>query len=135
MGPTSAVTNLYELIASAKLDPEVGIRLGHLTGSEEFSLFGAEIAPKKVLSAHYHENGEEIYQIVEGSGVMYIGELGDGGNVVWEKPFGITRGDCFTIGAGKLHQLCNNTDEKLIAVFGCSKSHLSTDRTIVIGAQ
>jgi len=135
MDTTSKVSNLYELIASAKLDPAVGIRLGYLTGSEQFSLFGAEIAPQKVLSAHYHENGEEIYQIVEGSGVMYIGELDGVGTVVWETPFNIKKGDCFTIGAGKVHQLCNHTDEKLIAVFGCSTSHLSTDRTIVKGVQ
>lgn len=135
MDTASKVNNLYELIASAKLDPAVGIRLGHLTGSEQFSFFGAEIAPQKVLSAHYHENGEEIYQIVEGSGVMYIGGLDDVGAVAWETPFNIKKGDCFTIGAGKVHQLCNNTDEKLIVVFGCSTSHLSTDRTIVKGVR
>ncbi len=133
MNPAVPVNNLYERIASAKLDPEVGIRLGHLTGGEAFSLFGAEIAPHQALSAHYHKNGEEIYQIVEGAGVMNIGELGESGTVVWETPFGIGKGDCFSIAAGKVHQLCNNTDDRLIAVFGCSQSHLSTDRTLVKG--
>jgi mannose-6-phosphate isomerase-like protein (cupin superfamily) len=129
----STVNNLYKLIAATELDPEVGIRVGHLSGSEQFSFFGAEIGPQKVLSAHYHNSGDEIYLIIEGSGSMYLGELGGSGNVVWEPPFNINKGDCFTVGAGTVHQLCNNTDQKLIALFGCSKSHLSTDRVILKG--
>ncbi len=127
------INNLYQLITSAALDPEVGIKVGHLSGSEQFSLFGAEIAPQKVLSAHYHNAGDEIYLIIEGSGIMYLGDLDDSGKVAWEPPFKITKGDCFTVGTGKAHQLCNNTDQKLIALFGCAKSHLSTDRVVLKG--
>ena len=129
------VNNLYQLIASTPIDPEVGIKVGHLSGSDQFSLFGAEIAPQKVLSAHYHNAGDEIYLIVEGSGVMYLGDMDGDGNVAWEAPFNITKGDCFTVGAGKAHQLCNNTDQKLIALFGCPQSHLSTDRLILKGRE
>jgi len=133
MNPTPAISNLYEVIASAKLDPEVGIRVGHLTGGEQFSLFGAEIASHKAVGAHYHKSGEEIYQLVEGNGVMYIGKPDDSGNVAWEPPFSISKGDCFTVAEGHVHQLFNNSDEKLIVIFGCPKSHLSTDRIVVKG--
>lgn len=133
MNGISSVNNLYKLIESSELDPEVGIRLGHLSGNKQFSLFGAEIGPQKVLSTHYHESGEEIYLIIEGSGIMYLGELVGSGNVEWEQPFKISKGDCFTVDAKKVHQLRNNTEEKLVAVFGCSQSHLTTDRIILKG--
>lgn len=127
------INNLYQLIESTDLDPEIGIRVGHLTGSEQFSLFGAEIAPNKVLSAHYHNAGDEMYLILEGNGIMYLGELDSSGNVAWDSPFNVREGDCFTVKEGKVHQLCNNTDQRLVAAFGCSKSHLSTDRVILKG--
>jgi hypothetical protein len=41
------VTNLFETVASAPLDPAVGIRVASLTRGEELSLFGVEIAPGK----------------------------------------------------------------------------------------
>lgn len=133
MNRTSLVNNLYKLIESSELDPEVGIRLGHLSGNKQFSLFGAEIGSQRVLSAHYHKYGEEIYLIIEGSGIMYLGEFDSSGNVEWEPPFEINKGDCFTVDAKKVHQLCNNTEQRLVAVFGCSQSHLSTDRIILKG--
>lgn len=133
MNPTPAISNLFELITSAKLDPEVGIRVAHLTGSEKFSLFGAEIAPHKAIGAHYHIYGEEIYQLVEGKGVMYIGKPDDNGNVAWDLPFNIGKGDCYTVSEGHVHQLFNNSNERLIVIFGCPKSHLSTDRIVVKG--
>ncbi len=129
----SVINNLYKMIETTELDPEVGIRVGHLSGGEEFSFFGALIAPHTDLSAHCHKSGDEIYMIMEGNGLMYLGELNSGGNVVWEPPFSIKKGDCFTVGAGNVHQLCNNTYQNLIAVFGCPKSHLSTDRIILSG--
>ena len=125
------VHNLYTMLASTEPDPKVGVRVGHLSGNEQFSLFGAEIAPQKVLSAHYHRSGDEIYLIIEGNGVMSLGDLDSSGNVVWEPSFHISKGDCFTVEAGRVHRLCNHTDQKLLALFGCPKSHLSSDRIIV----
>jgi len=125
------VNNLFERILAVAPDPEVGIKVGYLSGSEKFSLFGAEIGPQKVLSAHYHEEGEEIYLILDGEGVMRLGDLDADGKVIWDPPFRLTKGDCFTVGAGKVHCLCNNSDSNMVAVFGCPKNHLSTDRVIV----
>ena len=74
-------TNLYEKIENAKLDDVVGIRIAHLTGNDEFSLFGAEIAPRRKVGAHYHKSGIEMYKIVEGNGIMHTG-LPDKNNYV-----------------------------------------------------
>ena len=104
-------------------------------GDEEFSLFGAEIGPFKKVGAHYHSSGLEIYQIVEGSGIMHLGIPENNNNVTWTKSFTVTKGDCFTVNEGEVHQLINANDSKLLAIFGGKKSHLSTDRTLVKGYQ
>lgn len=129
-----SVSNLYEALESAEFDPAVGIRLAHLTGNGGFSLYAAEIAPHKRVSAHFHNNGIETYQIIAGEGLMCLGKPRQDGNVGWLQPFKIKRGDCFTIGERTVHQLFNTSDEKLIAVFGCPQSHLSTDRTLMKSA-
>ena len=133
MNSESRVGNLYEKIASAALDEAVGIQLAHLTGDESFSFFGAEIAPRKKIAAHYHRNGLEIYQVVQGDGIMYIGNRDDHGGIVWNQPFQIGRGDCFTVQAGEAHQLYNTADHPMVVVFGCSKTHLAGDRYVVEG--
>lgn len=132
MNPITTICNVFESVASAELDPAVGISIAHLTGSEQFSLYGAQIAPYKKVAAHFHEYGEELYQIVEGTGVMYIGKQ-DESSVIWEPPFDLKKGDCFTVGEGLVHQLHNISGEKLIAIFGCPKSHLTSDRIVVKG--
>lgn len=133
MSGLSLANNLYNMLESAQMDPAVGIRVGHVTGGEKFSIFGAEIAPKKAVSAHYHLVDDEIYHIVEGSGIIYIGKPDETGSVEWEQPVAIHKGDCFTIAEGYVHQLYNDSEETLIAIFGCPKSHLSTDRIVVKG--
>ena len=56
-------SNLYEALKTAPIDTAVGIRVVPLTGAESFSLYGAEIAPRKWVAAHYHTVGHETYQI------------------------------------------------------------------------
>jgi mannose-6-phosphate isomerase-like protein (cupin superfamily) len=133
MIPQTIVTNLYEKIENAKLDDVVGIRVAHLTGNEEFSFFGAEIAPRKKVGAHYHTSGIEIYQILEGNGTMHIGISDENNDVKWHNSLSVKKGDCFTVNEGEVHQLVNENNNRLIAIVGCPKSHLSTDRTVVEG--
>ncbi|MCX7708793.1 MAG: hypothetical protein N2484_02970 [Clostridia bacterium] len=130
---TQKTNNLYDMISSAELDPQVGIRIAHLTGDDSFSLFGAEISPYRKIAAHYHHVGPEIYQIIEGDGTMYTGKVTVAGDVDWNPPFHIKTGDCFTISEGEVHQLHNSSGHKMIVVFGCSKTHITTDRSIVNG--
>jgi mannose-6-phosphate isomerase-like protein (cupin superfamily) len=111
----------------------VGIRLAHLTGDEDFSLYAAALEPQVKVGAHYHRAGLEIYQIVEGSGTMYLGQSVDGKQVEWNVPFAVKSGDCFTVHACEVHQLINSGDDVLVVIFGCSTSHTSTDRIVVPG--
>jgi len=134
MNVSKTLSNLYEQISTAELDEAVGIRLAYLTGDNKFSLYGAEISPYKKLAAHYHESGIEIYQIVDGYGTMFTGNHACNDNVTtWNKPLKVNKGDCFTINEGEAHQLLNNSDNKLIVIFGSPKSHLSTDRIVIKG--
>ncbi|MBW1894389.1 MAG: hypothetical protein JRI91_11940 [Deltaproteobacteria bacterium] len=138
MNRNTIVNNLYEIIESAPLDEAVGIRLAHLTGNAEFSLFAAEKGPKKKVGAHYHKSGIETYQIVEGEGIMHLGKPDsdntvDNNTVQWTDSFNVKKGDCFTVNEGEVHQLVNTLDQKLIIVAGCSKAHVTTDRITVEG--
>lgn len=129
---TERFANLYEALKTAPVDTVVGIRLVPLTGTKEYALFGAEIAAKKRVGAHYHTSGHETYQIIEGEGIMLLGELLDEG-VHWHEPFSVTSGDCFTVDEKQVHQLINTGSKPLLVVFGCPKSHLSEDRIVVDG--
>lgn len=125
--------NLYQVIQSSKLDEAVGIRIGHLTGDDSFSFYGAEIGSNKKVGAHFHESGMEIYQIVHGQGTMHIGKPDENLTVDWQDSFAVRKGDCFTIEECMAHQLDNDQDQPLILVVGCPKSHLSTNRVVVKG--
>lgn len=127
----NSIHNLYETLTSAECDPVVGIKLARLTGNALFSLIAAEIAPNRKVGAHFHRSGIEIYQIVTGEGLMYLGKPGRDGRADWIPPFKLRKGDCFTVEEGTVHQLYNTSDEKMIAIFGCPESHLSTDRVAV----
>ena len=127
------IQNIYDKIQSAPLDPAVGIRVVPLVGDDAFTLFAAEIGPHKRVGAHFHGTGLEIYQIVEGRGEMHLGRPRGDGQTDWHAAADVRKGDCFTVQAGEVHQLINDHDERLIALFGCPKSHLSTDRTMVKG--
>ena len=127
------VKNIFEQIVSAPLDPAVGIRVVPLTGNDDFTFFAAEIGPRKRVGAHYHDQGAEIYQIVEGRGEMHLVKPRGDGQTAWYAAASVQKGDCFTVQEGEVHQLINDHDERLIALFGCPKSHLSTDRTMVQG--
>ena len=131
--PSLNVKNIYDQIVSAPLDPAVGIRVVPLTGNDDFTFFAAEIGPRKRVGAHYHDQGAEIYQIVEGQGVIHIGKPTGEGRTNWISATAVKKGDCFTIQSGEVHQLINDNDARLVALFGCPKSHLSTDRTMVKG--
>ena len=125
------VTNLYT--QQGVIDPAVGISLIQIAGDSQLGLYSARIAPSKKVTAHYHKEGLETYQIVEGSGVMHTGTIGKDGNVEWRESKEVKKGDAFSVFAGEVHQLENTGDTELIAVFACPASHLSTDRTVVQG--
>ncbi len=123
--------NLFSVLETQPLDPAVGIKVARLSGEDAFSLFGAEIEPGIKLSAHFHREGVELYYILAGNGRMALGERLADASVLWQEVFEVRPGDCFTVQPGQVHQLHNIGDTRLQALFGCSTTHLTTDRTVL----
>lgn len=121
------VINLFQHLDTIGTDEKTGIKIDRMCGDDRFSLYVGEIFPHTWLKPHYHHHGMEIYQIIEGSGVMKTGTR-KGDQVIWEEETPVSKGDCFTIPEDNVHQLGNNTDKRLIACFTCSPSHLGDDR-------
>lgn len=127
------IKNLFESVSDGEKDSAVGISLAHLAGTGDFSLYCTEMEPGKRVGAHYHEHGMEFYQIVSGNGNIYVGNPAGARTVSWDSPIAIKAGDFFMIEEKQVHQLENSGDEKLVVVFGCANSHITTDRVIVDG--
>ena len=125
------INNLFRTLAGKPLDPAVGIRLARLSGEDAFCFYGAEISAGTKLSAHFHREGPEIYYILAGNGRMSLGDLEGEAGVAWKEVFDVAAGDCFTVKPGQAHQLENNGSDTLNALFGCSATHLTTDRTVL----
>jgi mannose-6-phosphate isomerase-like protein (cupin superfamily) len=125
------IKNIYQELEKAMPDEKAGIKVDRLTGDETISVFVAEIAGQKRVNPHYHQKGVEIYHILEGSGLMKLGRVEDPNKVRWESEFPVEKGDCFSIAEKTVHQLANPGASRLCALFICSPSHLSTDRSFV----
>lgn len=125
------VKNIYKEVNTGNKDSTVGISLAHLTGNDDFSLYCTEISLNNRVGAHYHSKGTEFYQILEGEGYIYFGTSNLAKSVNWEKPKKVTKGDFFMVEEGQVHQLHNKTEEKLVVIVGCPKTHITTDRTMV----
>ena len=127
------IRNLFKSVQDGEKDSAVGISLAHLAGTDDFSLYCTEMEPGKRVGAHYHEHGVEFYQIICGDGKIYVGNSAGGSAVSWDRPVTIKTGDFFMIEEKQVHQLENSGEEKLVVVFGCANSHITTDRVIVDG--
>jgi mannose-6-phosphate isomerase-like protein (cupin superfamily) len=126
------VTNWREALGNAKADATVGIRIAPLTQNASFSMYVTELPPNKKITAHYHQEGIEIYSILSGSGVLYTALVNcqNEPTCIQEKP--VNAGDFFNIAPGVIHQLANPGQEPLILVFGCSDTHLTSDRIVTM---
>ena len=131
--PPFSAANAFDALQRAPLDPAVGIRLAPLAGNDEFALYAAEIAPRRRVGAHLHSHGQEIYLVLEGAGTLHLGVPSENGQTHWNASIPVQSGDCFVVHPGQVHQLANDRDQRLVAIFGCPKSHLSTDRILVQG--
>lgn len=124
------IKNIKKELLKATVDKGSSIKLAKLTGDEKISIFIAEVSPKSILNPHYHKSGIETYQIYKGNGIMKIGDLHEQ-SVKWIETIHVKEGDCFTIKEGMVHQLINDTDSPLQAIFSCPSTHLSTDRFFI----
>ncbi len=124
------IKNINKELLKAIVEKGSSIKLAKLTGDEEISIFIAEVSPKSKLNPHYHRSGIETYQIYKGNGIMKIGDLHEP-SVKWIETIHVKEGNCFTIKEGKVHQLINDTDSPLQAIFSCPSTHLSSDRFFI----
>jgi len=128
--------NILNKIASTPVDPAVGIRLALLwednpyEGVTEKSYYGSLVSPHSKIAAHYHNEGDELYFIIEGKGLMRLGVAEEIG-VKWQQEFEVNTGDFFTVPAKAVHQLVNTSDDDMLAVFACDGNHLRNDRFVV----
>ena len=122
--------NILAEIENTPLDPAVDIRLALLWDDTDKSYYGTSIAPNKSVAAHYHNEGDEIYFIVSGSGIMKLGTPVTSG-VEWEQEFEVQSGDFFTVPPQTIHQFINTSGTQAIAIFGCDKNHLGSDRFVI----
>ncbi|MBY0271799.1 MAG: cupin domain-containing protein [Alphaproteobacteria bacterium] len=117
-------------LSNAIPDKAVGISLAPLAGDDLFTSYVAEIPVGACVAAHYHPKGIEIYQILAGKGLMKIGSVTADQPVRWDQCREVTSGDFFTIHPGIVHQLENNSLERLILIVTCSPTNLSYNRIV-----
>jgi mannose-6-phosphate isomerase-like protein (cupin superfamily) len=129
-GKLMKIKNINEELLKAAVDKGSSIKLAKLTGDEKISIYIAEISPKSILNPHCHKSGIETYQIYKGSGIMKVGDFNEQ-SVEWIETIQVKEGDCFTIDESKVHQLINDTDFPLLAIFSCPSAHLATDRFFI----
>jgi mannose-6-phosphate isomerase-like protein (cupin superfamily) len=124
------VKNITRELESVEIDNKTNIKIALMTGNQGLSVYAAEIAPKTELNPHYHKKVIEIYQILEGNGVMRVGKLNNN-TVEWTDSFEVVAGDCFSISENKVHQIVNNSNDRLRVIFCCPSGHLGNDRFFV----
>ena len=71
-----------QALNASQFDKAAGIKHAKLHGSPEWRYHVAEITSK--VNCHYHRHGEEVYEVVEGAGILHFGavenRVRDGGN-------------------------------------------------------
>jgi mannose-6-phosphate isomerase-like protein (cupin superfamily) len=123
------IVNMKNLFGSLPKDEKSDIQIKKVTDGT-MAVYIAELQGGKKLSAHYHNEGDEIYQILDGEGTIEIGELsGDG--VIWKDRLEVKAGDVFNVAPKKVHRLSNQSTENLRLVFFTAASHLGDDRTFI----
>jgi len=127
---TITLQNIYTSLSNAVPDPAVGISLAHLMGDENFSYYVTQIPPQSQLTAHFHQHGNELYQVIEGKGVIWITDAKTKNLAHQNTRYDIGTGDTFLVPEMTIHQLSNPGPKPLIMMFGCPQSHITSDRQL-----
>ncbi len=121
--------NIYASFGLLEQDEQSDIQLKKLI-SGDTSLFIAELKAGKILRAHYHNEGSEIYHVLSGKGKMETGLL-SGADVAWKTECEILPGDVFVIEQKTVHRLSSSEEENLRLIFITPPSHLEQDRIFI----
>ena len=88
------IKNITEELDKVQIDDKTNIKITLMTGDTDISVYAAEIASNTELNPHFHKNGIETYQVLEGCGIIKVGDYID--NIVnWTDSFEVKTGDCF----------------------------------------
>lgn len=80
------------------------------------------IVPSGVSTAkHYHPKTEEIYYILEGEGIMHLGQT----------VFPVKPGDAIAISPGTIHSITNSSSKDLKFLCCCSPGYEHDDTVLV----
>ncbi|MBP9691961.1 MAG: cupin domain-containing protein [Alphaproteobacteria bacterium] len=124
------ISNWAQELSHAVADEAVGISLSPLAGNDQFTSYVVDLKPGAHVTPHYHPTGIEIYQILSGQGVMKTGTVAPGKDIIWDQIVDVKGGDFFTIDPGIVHELENNSADRLILIVTCSPSHLEKNRVV-----
>lgn len=125
------VKNIFTALSAAIPDPAVGISLAHLLGDELFSYYVTEVPPQYHLAAHFHREGHELYQVIEGKGEIWLADVKKNKLDTQTTQHKVLAGDTFLVPALTAHQLVNSGPDPLIMLFGCPQSHITSDRKLL----
>ena len=90
-------------------------------GSRNLSLAEATVFPGEKTHLHRHHLSEEIYYVLEGEGIMTLGE----------EEFRLAPGDCVLIPPGTPHRLKNPGKRPLRILCACAPPYAHEDTTIL----
>jgi len=92
----------YKQLASLIRDNEI-YKVYDLSELEHLTLSLTELNPQKSTTGHSHDNADEVYIFINGSGSMRIGE----------KSLPVKGGDVVLVPQGSFHKVHNEKDEVL----------------------
>lgn len=122
-----SITNVFDALGTkAQTDHAAGISIAKLLGSHQLGHYATELPPGTKINPHYHRSGEELYLILQGSGLIHLWTPGEQARTSQR----VRRGSVFSIPAGTVHQLENDSSEPLVLVFSCHPDHLGSDRVL-----
>lgn len=125
------IKNIYAALSEAVPDPAVGISLAHVAGDETFSFYVTKLPPQCQLTAHFHQKGEELYNVVQGTGLIWLACAENDGSYREKTHQKMAAGDTFMVPELTVHQLVNPGPDSIIMLFGCPQSHITSDRHLV----
>lgn len=125
--PIATCNALQKLSSQVVHDPAVGIRIATMLEDSTCSYYATEIAPGKSVTPHYHRQGNEVYIIFSGMGVIRTWQPNSAADVAEAQ---VQHGDVFNIPPGTVHQLVNSGTRPLVLLFACAPEHLGADRII-----
>lgn len=126
---TLPIRNALDLLSNdRRMDETAGIRIATVLDDPVNAYYITDIAPGRSVNPHFHCQGDEVYIILGGAGVIHTWGAEEPSSVESQA---IGSGSIFRIPPKTAHQLENNGEEPLILLFACAPDHLGSDRFAV----